>query len=501
MPSFPLIPPISPSASDLKLTPNNIVGENESPFTYSQQIFEYPGDRWEAELALPAMSRAQAEPWLAFLSALRGKTGTFLLGDPNGAPQGSAGRSNVNLLKWSEDFTNGVWAGAGAGQTTTAGFADPFGGTNACSMSYDGAHDNFLLQSSASTQTLTNGVNYVSSVWLRVPSGTLSTKVTLRTGAGVLIQTNAITVTTTWTRFSVVGQPTDGTGQFVIAGFNTLLGIGAGSLQIFGAVMELGSSPSTYIGTSFGSANGGPQISINGTTQGPKFVLLKGLAPNSVAFKAGDYIECGYGLAATRITTSGGAGATKYLYSWAVNPSVSGQRYVTSIRLRNIGTKTVVVADDLGMNVSVAPGTEAVVSGASFGDGSTPYGPVFTTSASASDALDFVAWAPRSQRQGLDENLIPVVNQNFTGWNTFSGSAVALVQGYNRRLYKVLSDSTSDAKGNCGVDIFPRWRAGDAVADGDPVNVFSPKGLFRLSGQRASPGQIDNAICSRTASP
>jgi hypothetical protein len=63
-----------------------------SAFTYRQQVVAHAGQRWEAEITLPNMKRADAEAWLGWLLSLNGRVGTFLLGDPLGAtPRGEAG--------------------------------------------------------------------------------------------------------------------------------------------------------------------------------------------------------------------------------------------------------------------------------------------------------------------------------------------------------------------------------------------------------------------------
>lgn len=68
-----------------------VVAVNESPFSYSQQVYQHQGMRWEADIKLPPMNRETAEQWSAFLLRLRGRYGTFLLGDPNGqTPRGAA---------------------------------------------------------------------------------------------------------------------------------------------------------------------------------------------------------------------------------------------------------------------------------------------------------------------------------------------------------------------------------------------------------------------------
>lgn len=69
----------------LTFRPRSVVGVSESPFTLEQQIYAHPGDAWAVDVELAPMKREDAEPWLAWLLALNGREGTFLLGDPRGA--------------------------------------------------------------------------------------------------------------------------------------------------------------------------------------------------------------------------------------------------------------------------------------------------------------------------------------------------------------------------------------------------------------------------------
>tara|TARA_R110000803_G_scaffold140387_1_gene206917 strand:- start:8 stop:631 length:624 start_codon:yes stop_codon:yes gene_type:complete len=63
-----------------------------SPFSFKQQIHNHSGQRWEAEIQLPAMKREKAEVWVAWLLSLRGMSGSFLLYDPsNTVAQGALG--------------------------------------------------------------------------------------------------------------------------------------------------------------------------------------------------------------------------------------------------------------------------------------------------------------------------------------------------------------------------------------------------------------------------
>ena len=90
--SYPLTLPSHTGIQNITLRAVNTVGMSMSPFTYQQQAVAHAGQRWEVDVTLPAMNRADAEQWVAFLVSLRGRFGTFTLGDPVGAsPRGSAG--------------------------------------------------------------------------------------------------------------------------------------------------------------------------------------------------------------------------------------------------------------------------------------------------------------------------------------------------------------------------------------------------------------------------
>ena len=54
----------------------------ESTFTLQQQVYQYTGAVWEAEIRLPPMKREDAKRWEAFILSLRGMQGTFLMGNP-----------------------------------------------------------------------------------------------------------------------------------------------------------------------------------------------------------------------------------------------------------------------------------------------------------------------------------------------------------------------------------------------------------------------------------
>ena len=94
--SYPLALPTSIGIADITLSANNAVAISQSPFTFQQQIIRHPGQRWTASVSIPPVRRDLAEPWVAFLLAMNGPVGTFLLGDPNGkSPRGTATSATI----------------------------------------------------------------------------------------------------------------------------------------------------------------------------------------------------------------------------------------------------------------------------------------------------------------------------------------------------------------------------------------------------------------------
>ncbi len=88
---YPLAWPTHRGLRDIVIRRRKIVGGSRSPFSIlSEQFYEWPGnERWEADINLPPMVRADAAPWIAWLLSLDGPIGTFLMGDPDGAvPRG-----------------------------------------------------------------------------------------------------------------------------------------------------------------------------------------------------------------------------------------------------------------------------------------------------------------------------------------------------------------------------------------------------------------------------
>ena len=88
--SYPLSTPSTIGIESITLRAVNAVITSQSPFTYKQQVVSHQGQRWEASVSIPSVRRDLSADWAAMLVALKGQTGTFLLGDPDYAtPRGN----------------------------------------------------------------------------------------------------------------------------------------------------------------------------------------------------------------------------------------------------------------------------------------------------------------------------------------------------------------------------------------------------------------------------
>lgn len=89
--SYPLAMPGAPGFRGARFGLRASTAVFASPLSGAEQVVEREGARWVAEYALPPMTRAQAAAWVAFLTSLRGRRGTFRGFDPDArAPRGVA---------------------------------------------------------------------------------------------------------------------------------------------------------------------------------------------------------------------------------------------------------------------------------------------------------------------------------------------------------------------------------------------------------------------------
>lgn len=100
---------------------------------------------------------------------------------------------------------------------------------------------------------------------------------------------------------------------------------------------------------------------------------------------------------ATKIKTSGGTHPTKYFLN-TLGTSISGQSYTFSVKIKNIGSKPVVVNQNVPGSVTVEPGETKTATMSGPGNGVSAWQPCFS-SVAASDSLEFLVYQPMAEKK------------------------------------------------------------------------------------------------------
>ena len=80
--AYPLTIPLTATTreSSVMLIAASVVGINQSPYSYNTQVYDYNSETWGLKVSINPLTREEAQPWVAFITALRGRRGTFLFG-------------------------------------------------------------------------------------------------------------------------------------------------------------------------------------------------------------------------------------------------------------------------------------------------------------------------------------------------------------------------------------------------------------------------------------
>lgn len=157
-----------------------------------------------------------------------------------------------NLLATSESY---AWGSDYVAPTLATGVADPFGTLLAGRWTF-GAAPNDVYR--ASSLPLAVGEPMTFSAWLRVAAGTVN--LSLQTGANAAgaFTATPVTVTTTWTRFSVTQPPVPNAAS----AFAWIVNIPSSTvLEVFGAQLEKAPIMGPYLSTDAAYSGGGVAIS------------------------------------------------------------------------------------------------------------------------------------------------------------------------------------------------------------------------------------------------
>lgn len=94
--SYPLTPPAISRFASVVISADDAIAADRSPFTFGESLHDWGGQKWMAEVQLPTMNVKCSSDWEAFLASLRGRYGTFLLGDPARIePRGTASSATI----------------------------------------------------------------------------------------------------------------------------------------------------------------------------------------------------------------------------------------------------------------------------------------------------------------------------------------------------------------------------------------------------------------------
>jgi hypothetical protein len=90
------VPTDPPAPASIDFTLQDLVASVDNPFTGQQQFQDWQASFIEWSVSMPALTRAQAPAWIAFLMSTRGTLNVFQMGDPLAmTPQGSASGTPV----------------------------------------------------------------------------------------------------------------------------------------------------------------------------------------------------------------------------------------------------------------------------------------------------------------------------------------------------------------------------------------------------------------------
>jgi hypothetical protein len=93
----PLEMPDRPGTVEMTWVQDSVVSGAVSPFTLTEQVYAWPGQRWSVVLKLPSMQQEDALAWQAFFAELNGREGTFWVKETAHIRERSVGYGTAEL--------------------------------------------------------------------------------------------------------------------------------------------------------------------------------------------------------------------------------------------------------------------------------------------------------------------------------------------------------------------------------------------------------------------
>jgi hypothetical protein len=236
--------------------------------------------------------------------------------------RGAAAQSQ-NLLRWSEDFSNGVWSPQ-TGVTVVANspdVPDPNGGSTASKVAYDGsgAVGSFrIFQSIAGIGV--PGSSYTASVWLRTLSGTATIRLSNNNDVSTIV------VTSTWQRFSLTTKswPNFAALQLLLyspAADNTPFTVYGWGAQIAEANWSGPYARTTASAVNTGAIRSPPAVQQNFFTWSSDLTNAAWIVVDQPLTKTGGQSDPLGGTAACQIADSAHTGSFRFSQNLSVNPA------------------------------------------------------------------------------------------------------------------------------------------------------------------------------------
>ncbi len=273
--------------SDLQLDMNDAVSTSRSPWTQQRTVYPWMAQWFSGTITLPAMSRAQMQPWQAFLGELQGQANVFLGGNfMEAQPLGSF--RSVNLVPDSDILDAAAFWTLSAGLSVNATGSPS--GKGAISYTGTGAASGYL-RATSSVINVIPGEAYTISAYINASGVTAGNPAVIVFDPTITNQLAAATIAPgqSGAASATFTAPANMTRVVVLLDIENCTVTSAATLLMSQPQLQAGAVATAYQTASylslFNAANSGNSIGIGGFPASVANLLLPG-----------DNIQIGYRL-------------------------------------------------------------------------------------------------------------------------------------------------------------------------------------------------------------